>query len=106
MNENTWPAPWEATDRMAVAGLEHGGWGAAESYADMRDAYLAEHPERADEVLRLRAQCELLAKSVSELSAAMIAYSMEEDEPAPFRHREMMARARLALAQYAQEQKP
>ena len=62
MTGKTWTAPWEATDRMLVAGLEHGGWGAAESYADMRDAYLAEHPSRADEVLRLRAQCEQLAK--------------------------------------------
>ena len=62
MTDKTWTAPWEATDRMAVAGLEHGGWGAAESYADMRDAHLAEHPARADEVQRLQAQCEQLAK--------------------------------------------
>lgn len=47
MTGKTWTAPWEATDRMLVAGLEQGGWGAAESYADMRDAHLAEHPERA-----------------------------------------------------------
>lgn len=51
----------------------------------------------AREVARLAAAAPVLLASVKELVDAMQQYQMDVDEEAPFKHREMMARARAAI---------
>ncbi|EIQ01111.1 hypothetical protein OpiT1DRAFT_05679 [Opitutaceae bacterium TAV1] len=79
----------------------------AQSCADVGDQETAaEYMEIARAIRALLKERDTLIESVSEMVKAMELYEMEVEESPPYKHRQMMARARALLSPNTPAQPP